>query len=924
MTGDLPPSSLRTRSALLALMAALPPAAVLFFFAFSDEHSHLHPVVPYLAGMAALAVAWLGWHLLLPRPVAAPDRFGSEPDAAGSAGPITQERDLGRLSAALQKSGQDYRYLFDHNPMPMWVYDLASLEFLAVNDAAVRVYGFSREEFMAMTIKDVRRPEDVPALLERLPKLPSGMAGFTAWKHRRKDGSLIDVEVVSHTLQFAGRAARMVLINDVTERMRVEAALTESEWQHRQLFEDNPMPIAVYEEGSLRVLAVNEALQHMYGYTREELLRFTILDVIPEEDRPDVLKRLAIPLSDPIRVATWRHKRKDGSVMHVETVSRPLQFQAKRARIVLAHDVTARKRAEEALRESDNYHRLLFEKSPVGLALCRTDMRFADVNPACAQILGRSVDEMLQLTYRDIVPNEPDPEEERQLQVLRETKHFGPFERHLVHADGHIVPVRLTGLVIERGGEKFIWSSVEDLTEAKQAERRILHLAHHDPVTGLPNRNLLLDRVAHAIAYVYRENSGLALLFIDLDRFKNINDTLGHEMGDSLLQEVARKLTGCVRATDTVARLGGDEFVVVLPDIMTNQDAAAIGQKIIDNMQNPLRVHGYELHITPSIGISVYPEDGLDAMTLLKNADVAMYRAKEVGRNNYQFFTPEMNSAAVERLAVETSLRRAIEQEEFVLYFQPVWDLRRNTIDGFEALIRWQHPAWGLVGPPRFISVAEDSGLIIPIGDWVLREACRQVRAWHLAGHTDICVSVNLSTRQFKRGDLIDTIKRVLAETGVDGRHLGIEVTESLMIQDRDTVIATLRSMKELRIRTSIDDFGTGYSSLSYLQQLPVDQVKIDKSFVRDVLSDPNDAAIAKAIIAMGQSLRLEVVAEGVENLQQVEFLRDLACDKVQGNYCFEPMPARLVDHFLAEMHAAGGARQAMLGESQHVLRRMG
>jgi diguanylate cyclase (GGDEF)-like protein/PAS domain S-box-containing protein len=919
MAGRVMRPSRRARVGLLSLMAVLPPAILLIFQAFSGGNSSLYPLAVFLSGAAVLVAGWLGGNALFLHATSVREASRANSDN----GPTTQQRELGRLTAALSKSEQEYRYLFHRNPMPMWVYDLETLKFLAVNEAAVLTYGYSHEEFMAMTIKSVRRPEDVPALLDLIPRLPPGISARTSWQHRRKDGTQIEVDLISNAIRFRGHNARIVLINDVTERRRMEAALFESERQHRQLFENNPLPIVVCEEGSLRILAVNEAVQHMYGYTKEEFLLLTFLDVIPNEDRLAALERISLPLTAPTRVSGSRHKCKDGSVIYVETVSHPLKFQGKSARIVMSHNITARRQAEEALRESDHYHRLLFEKSPVGLALCRTDMSFADANPAFAQIIGRSVEDVLKLNYRDIVPNDDDPEEARQFKLLREAEHFGPFERRLLHAHGHTVPVRMTGRVIERGGEKLVWSSVEDLTKSKAAERRILHLAHHDAVTGLPNRNLLLDRVAHDIAHVHRKNRGLALLFIDLDRFKNINDTLGHEMGDALLQEVARKLAGCLRASDTVARLGGDEFVIVLPDLMANSDAAVIGQKIIESMQKPLQVHGYELHITPSIGIAIYPEDGLDAMTLMKNADVAMYRAKEVGRNNYQFFTSEMNSAAVERLAVETFLRRAIVQNEFLLYYQPVWDMHRNRIDGFEALIRWQHPQWGLVGPPRFIAVAEDSGLILSIGQWVLREACRQIKTWHAAGHTDICVSVNLSTRQFKQTDLVESIAAILMETGVDGRFLGIEVTESLMIQDREMVIATLNRIKDLGIRTSIDDFGTGYSSLSYLQQLPVDQVKIDKSFVHNVLTDPNDAAIAKAIVAMGQSLHLEVVAEGVETIEQVEFLRSLSCDKVQGNYFFEPVPAPLIDQFLVQMQEATAGPQASLGESQHLFRHM-
>ena len=945
------PSSLRLRLLLLASLILLPVASLLLFYWLGGQGFSANLLALLLTGIAVLVAAWTGGTWLVIHPVRAllkaalkasagdltarssldraDGEFGQLAAAFDTMAMRLQERehDQQAIRLAMAKSDEDYRSLFDHSPMPMWVYDQETLSFMAVNGAAVGTYGYSQEEFLAMTIKDIRRPEDIPELLTSLPELSPAAPAFNSCQHRIKSGSQIDVEMVSHSITFLGRRGRIVLVNNITERKRMEVALTESERQHRQLFEHNPMPIAVYEIATLRILAVNDAAVSMYGYSREEFRRITLLDLCFPEDRAAVVAKLEALPPQSTRTSNWRHMRRDGSQAVVETVSHPIEFEGRPARIVLAQDITARKRAEDALRESESYHRRLFETSPIGLVLCTFDMRFVDANPAFGAIIGRSVEKVKQMAYADISPHGPDAEEERQQQRLRRTGRFGPYEKELLHADGHRVAVRLSGLIIERDGSRYVWSSIEDITDAKQAEHKILYLAHHDAVTGLPNRNLLRDRLAHDIACAEREHKQLALLFIDLDRFKNINDTLGHETGDVVLQAVAQTLTHCVRDSDTVARLGGDEFVIVLPEIVSSHDATVVAQKIISRMAEPLAVRGHRLHITPSIGLSIFPDDGEDAISLMKNADAAMYGAKEAGRNNYQFFTREMHAAAMERLAVENSLRQALENEEFVLYYQPLWDIKRNVISELEALVRWKHPDWGLVLPLRFIHVAEECGLIDALGRWVLQEACRQTKAWHTAGFADLSVSVNLSTRQFNTGDLFATVVECLEKADLDGRYLGIEVTESVMIRDRETVIATLTQLKRIGIKVSIDDFGTGYSSLAYLRQLPVDQIKIDKSFVRNVLTDPGDAAIARAIIAMGQSLKLRVAAEGVETMEQIEFLKALSCDKVQGNYLFKPLPVSAMTAVLTEIrlekHRLNLRDDQSLQETHAVFRRM-
>ena len=430
-----------------------------------------------------------------------------------------------------------------------------------------------------------------------------------------------------------------------------------------------------------------------------------------------------------------------------------------------------------------------------------------------------------------------------------------------------------------------------DLEERKRVEQSIRHMAHHDALTGLPNRSLFRDRLTHAMAQADRYHQKLAVMFLDLDRFKAINDTLGHNVGDQLLKIAAERLRSCVRDSDTVARLGGDEFTVIVEDIVEDHDAAAVAQKILDTLSQPFNLYGHEVFISVSVGVTLYPSDDENADNLLRNADSAMYRAKEFGRNNFQFYVAEMNIKARERLRLESSLRRALDRNEFMLYYQPRVSLESGRVIGAEALLRWRHPEMGLVPPSEFIPILDETGMIIPVGDWALREACRQNREWQDRGLPPIRVAVNLSVRQFMQKDLADTIVRALEAANLSAEHLEVEITEDLFLEHNQTNIITLARLKNMGIHISIDDFGTGYSSLSYLKRLPIDTLKIDQSFVRDI-GDPDNKAIASAIIAMASSLRLNVLAEGVETDEQLAFLRAQGCNEIQGFSFSHPLPA--------------------------------
>ncbi|MBI1964716.1 MAG: EAL domain-containing protein [Betaproteobacteria bacterium] len=437
--------------------------------------------------------------------------------------------------------------------------------------------------------------------------------------------------------------------------------------------------------------------------------------------------------------------------------------------------------------------------------------------------------------------------------------------------------------------------------ERKRYQEQLEHQANYDALTGLPNRNLLLDRLKQAV-FAQRQVRSIALVFIDLDHFKFINDSLGHNAGDKLLQHMAERLSSVVREGDTVSRLGGDEFILILNDQHNEDVIFRAMQRIINKLSEPVSIDGHELYVTCSAGISLHPQDGPDIETLLKNADAAMYRAKERGRNNFQFYTSEMNRLVNERLALESSLRRALERREFLLHYQPKINLKTGAIVGVEALVRWQHPEWGLMYPDRFIPLAEETGLIVPIGEWVLRTACEQNRAWQDAGLRPVTVSVNLSARQFRQEALFKSVARILSETGLRPRHLEMELTESMVMHNAEAAIAILQGLKELGVQLSVDDFGTGYSSLSYLKSLPIGILKIDRSFVRDISArgGRDGGVLAQAIISLGHSLKLKIVAEGVEDDAQLKFLKAYRCDEAQGYYFSKPVPPEECARLLA------------------------
>ncbi len=650
------------------------------------------------------------------------------------------------------------------------------------------------------------------------------------------------------------------------------------------------------------MLRWNASLAAALGYADAEIARMRPADFVSPRDRPQVEAAMREVIEEGREIALEAEiVDRDGNVRPYALTGRPLVLGARRYMIGAASDITMRRRTERQMARAKE--RLDLALSGSRLALWDWDLAHDKVyfNESWAALLGADPCELTCSGSEVAGWNHPEDRGVFVAAMGNATKGVSDeldCEYRVVNAQGGWTWIHSRGKVTQRddsGRALRMTGTSTDVTKRKLAEERAEYLATRDPLTNLPNRVLLHDRLEQAVFNAARNRSGFAFMFIDLDRFKTINDSLGHQAGDLLLKGVADRLTACVRANDTVARLGGDEFAVILEDLRDEHDEGAqqVAEKMISAMASPMIVDGQPLSTSCSIGIGLYPADGRDGATLMKNADVAMYYAKEKGRNNYQFFSAGMNARAQERLSMENFLRLALKRAELVLHYQPRMRIAGSRLVAAEALMRWQHPRRGLLDPAEFIDIAEDSGLIVPIGEWALGEACAQLRAWQRRVEPGLRMAVNISMGQVRDGErLYAAVERAVRRSGIDPASLELELTESHLMQDIPENAALLTRLGELGVGLAIDDFGTGYSSLSYLKKLPVDSIKIDSSFVRDMAQDPNDEAIIRAILAMAHSLRLSVVAEGVETAAQLEALRALGCDEYQGFLESAPLPA--------------------------------
>lgn len=685
---------------------------------------------------------------------------------------------------------------------------------------------------------------------------------------------------------------------EVEERRRAEEALRLSETRSRKLVE-HANSIIMRRDLHGRVTYLNRFAEAFFGYTQEEIVGQSIIGtIVPKTDSTG--RDLTAIIDDisrrPEAYVTNENEsiRRNGQRVWIAWTNKAVTDASGKVVEILSigHDVTRRRQIEEELRLMAS----VFRHSVEGIVITDAQGHIVRVNKGFCDITGYTEREVRGEHYRMLTSDSEDRMFHDNMWHILEKAGFWQGELWSRRKNGEVFPQWL-GISAVRDGEGRVRNHIAvftDMTEKKLTEKRIYRLAHYDALTDLPNRVLFQDRLEHALTQAHRNGSQVALLYLDLDRFKPINDTLGHHVGDLLLKAVADRLRSSVRESDTVTRMGGDEFTVIVPGIEQSRDivptASAIAHKIVKRLSHPFTLEGHEVFVTPSLGIACYPQDARTSPDLVKNADSAMYHAKQQGGQMHLFYEQRMNTAVAERMLLEHSLRKALERGEFRLYYQPCLSLRDGIIRQVEALLRWQHPELGMVLPDQFVPLAEETGLIVPIGEWVLHEACRQMKAWDEEGLPPLRVAVNVSLRQLRDKRLVDATRRLLAETGLESGRLALEITESTFMEDVRDTVSVLDELSGTGVHLLIDDFGSGYSSLGHLRRFPVDSVKIDRSFVRDIVDDPHDAAIISAIIAMAHQLRLGVIAEGVESDEQLSFLRSHRCDVIQGFLVSEPL----------------------------------
>lgn len=799
---------------------------------------------------------------------------------------------------ALRVSEEKYREILETIEDAYYEVDLKG-NIVLCNGAFCRMLGYSADEIIGRNNRDFQSPEMASRVFATFNEVyRTGVpAKRCDWELIRKDGSSLvgegSVQIVRNLkgepIGFRG------ILRDVTALRQTERELRESEAKYRSIIESIEDP---YYEVDLQgtLVLVNSAFCRMLGRTESELIGYNHREL----QTPDVSARVYKAFNEVYRTGIpassfeWQLLRKDGTTVTGEgsvQLVRDLNGEITGFRGIL-RDVTERRKMEQALRESEARFRALTNLSSDWYWEQDADFRYTRMEsrnekPDSAQhaLLGqRPWDAGLQLDACGW-------ESHRALLAAHES--FRDVIMHRRLDDGRPYYISVSGeAVFDADGRFTGYRGVSrEITDQKIAEERIQHLATHDTLTGLPNRAMFNHLLGMAIPAAQRYQRSFAVLFIDLDRFKFINDTLGHEAGDKLLTEVSLRFRETLRPDDVVARLGGDEFVVLLREVSDVDHIALVARKLLSAAIKPVELLGRECRVTASIGIAQYPQDGQDEQTLMKNADIAMYFAKEEGKNNFQFYSKDIKSQSLERLMLENQLRRAADRGELSLHYQAKRDLVSGAITGVEALLRWNNPELGAVSPAQFIPIAEETGMIIPIGKWVLEQACRQNIAWQRQGLPPVCMAVNLSARQFADEHLLSDLVAILEKTGMQPQLLELEITESMVIHNPASTLKLLQAIKQMGVRLAIDDFGTGYSSLGQLKNFPIDTLKVDRSFIRDLATNAEDKAITEAIIAMGKTLSLTVVAEGVETQEQEAFLRAHACDEMQGYYFSKPVP---------------------------------
>jgi diguanylate cyclase (GGDEF)-like protein/PAS domain S-box-containing protein len=680
----------------------------------------------------------------------------------------------------------------------------------------------------------------------------------------------------------------LIISSHLRKNSRNNTNLKLNEQYYKSLFEQNPDAIFIFDLNGKFVVA-NKAVS-IYGYSIGELIDKPFSDFI----HPNDLERVTAHFIQAVEGKATNYEcsilDKEGLQREISVTNIPIFVNEQITGVYsIIKDITHHIKAQNLLMEAEAKYRSLIENSLVGVYIMQ-DGKLVYVNPRLCEMSGYKCEELLGLSVSEFIYPEDLPlvSENIRKRLNNETGTI-KYEYRALRKDKSVITFELYGSKIVYNGRDAIIGTVIDITERKNTEKMIKHMAYHDQLTDLPNRYLLREKVNEAIINSRKCNCYFALLFLDLDRFKAINDTMGHEIGDKVLIEIAERLKACVNDNDIISRYGGDEFSILLTDSGIRR-ASEVADKIITKLSYPITLYHHDLLVTPSIGITVFPTHGESFDALIKNSDLAMYHAKSLGRNNFQFFNEELNKIAQHELEMEVNLRKALEQNQLVLFYQPQVNLETNQIYGAEALMRWIHPEKGIIPPAVFIPIAEETGLIIPMGEWAIRTACKENKRWQSAGYLPITVSVNISAKQFFQSNLVEIVKDALTVTGLEPRYLELEITESITM-DVEHSISTLLELKNLGVKISIDDFGTGYSSLNYLRRLPIDKLKIDQSFIRECPDDINSNTLVRTIIVMAHLLKLKVKAEGVETQEQIAFLLQQGCKEAQGYYFSKPIP---------------------------------
>jgi diguanylate cyclase (GGDEF)-like protein/PAS domain S-box-containing protein len=819
---------------------------------------------------------------------------------------VTERR---QAENALRESEATFGAIFRGAWDGLFLIDAKSGRILDCNPRAIELFEAPSKSALAGRKGNrlLRQPLDVPRIEDAAREVEAGGVWRSAGEFVGLKGRSFWGELYVTRLYLPGRSVNLVRLVDVTERRKSEQALRASEALFSAVFSGSrdALFLGNIEDGTVfdcnpRALELFRARSktHILGRPGHMLLRHPLT-------REQLAERLRLmELGDIVR-EDMLFRGRGGRTFWGAMVAVKLQLANKQAYLVRVADISERKEAESRLRESEQRFRDLTELSSDWFWEMDAELRFTLLSGRTRGGLPDRGESSLgsRLWELDYVLDREDPKWDAHRRMLAARLPFRDFVYRHDSLDG-VRWASVSGRPRYSEDARFLGyrGTGSDITDRKLSEDRIRHLAQHDELTGLLNRASFRAAVAHGTEQARRHERKLAVLFVDLDRFKNINDTLGHDAGDAVLKEVASRLKGCLRGADIVARQGGDEFVVLMEEYSADTDVSGVARKILDAFALPFQLAGQEFVLSASVGIGTFPHDGNDATALLKAADIAMYRAKESGKNNFQFYAPEMNVHSFERLALEAALRRALERGELRVHYQPKLDLATRTVCGMEALLRWAHPDMGMLPPMQFIPIAEETGLITPIGAWVLLESCRQARAWQLQGLGPLRVAVNLSARQFAQPGLLEEVIAALNTSGLAPESLELEITETVVMQNPERAARALADLDALGVSIAIDDFGTGYSSLAYLKRFPVDTLKIDRSFVKDLPEDADDAAITRAVIALGRSLRLAVVAEGVESPRQLEYLAAHGCDQIQGYVISQPLPAEEFEKLIAGM----------------------